>query len=59
MRYSREVAYALIAISIGCVLFGAPSWLLAGSGLTTVFFGYLGLRQGKAAQEAEDDESTE
>ncbi len=58
MRYSREVAYALIVVSIGCVLFGAPPWLLAISGLTTVLFGYLGLRQGKEARD-EDDENAD
>ena len=56
MTYTPATGYALMAVAVLCFLVGAPPWMFLATGLSAVVFGFVGLRQSRAAANAEGDE---
>ncbi len=48
MRYSPPVGYALMGITLACIILGAPWWLFLATGVSTLVMGVVGLRQVRA-----------
>ena len=57
MTYTPATGYALMAVAVLCFLVGAPPWMFLATGLAAVVFGYVGLRQSRAAADAEGSDS--